>query len=187
MKHIVAVAWAAAFAFVIWFAAPTVDAQRGPQNPDFIADPGNPDQGLALAKRSAASAVSTFARARGAGVPVGARASARASERALSFLASHGAAFGLERASDVRLLRETAPDETGVEHVRFEQLHQGVPVTAGQLIVHVRRDHVVAANSEVLAELPADVSPVLLPAEATVKARELMARQRDASTAAEVT
>jgi Zn-dependent metalloprotease len=187
MKHIAGVACAAAFGVLIWFAAPAVDAQRGAQNPEFLADPGNPDQGLALTKHSGASAVSTFARARGAGVPAGGRQSARASERALTFLASHGNAFGLERASDVRLLRETAPDETGVEHVRFQQLHQGVPVTAGQLIVHLRRDHVVAANSEVLSELPADVLPDLLSAEATVKARELMARQRDAATAAELT
>jgi bacillolysin len=187
MKQIVGVAWATMLAILISFASAPIDAQRGAQSPEFLADPGNPDQGLTLTKHSGTAAVSTFARARGAGIPVAARESARASERALSFLASHGAAFGVERASDVRLLRETAPDEVGVEHVRFQQLHQGVPVTAGQMIVHLRGDHVVAANSEVLSDLPDDLSPSLLAAEATVRARELMERQRDAATAAELT
>ena len=187
MKHIVGFAVAGALSAFVWFASPIVDAQRGPQNPDFLSNPGNPDEGLALTRRTTRAGATTFARPRGGGIPVAAPDSARASQRALSFLASHGSAFGLERASDVRLLRESAPDDGGIEHVRFQQLHHGLPVTAGQMIVHLKGERVVAANSEILTELPEAVSPALLPAEATARARELMQRQSIPTPAAQLT
>jgi bacillolysin len=185
MKHIVAFGWVSMLALVLWFASPATQAQNS-AGPDFLADAGNPSDGLLVTNRAAASGMATFARARGAGLEVKASASDSASQRALAFVTSYGSTFGLRRAADVRVMRESSPDEVGMEHVRLQQVVGGVPVTAGQFLVHLRGTHVVAANADLLNDVAVDVSPTLLPAEATARARELMERQRDAATAAEL-
>lgn len=83
-------------------------------------------------------------------------ASAPASERALAFLATHGKAFGMNDPSKVRVLRATPKDQVGMEHVRLQQLHKGIPVTAGELTVHLRRASVVSVLAKTLPD-PTDV------------------------------
>src|SRR5262245_12278463 len=183
MRRTIALGCSGMLALVLWLATPATQAQRG-AGPDFLPDTSDPSDGLVVTNRAAGSGVATFARARGAGVAVEAPSSASASQRALAFVASHGPAFGLRQAADVRVLRATRPDGVGLEHVRFQQLVEGIPVTAGELAVHLRGARVVAVNADLLSDAAVDVTPVLLPEDAIARARELMARQVDAATAA---
>jgi len=83
-------------------------------------------------------------------------ASAPPSERALAFLGAYGKAFGIKDPSKVRVLRATPKDQVGMEHVRLQQLHEGIPVTAGELTVHLRGASVVSVLAKTLPD-PADV------------------------------
>ena len=71
-----------------------------------------------------------------------------------------------------------------MEHVRFQQTHQGVPVTGGELSVHLRGSAVIAVNAKILADLETiDTSPVVSAAEAVVLATEALARNLGTSDA----
>jgi bacillolysin len=94
-------------------------------------------------------------------------ASAPAAERALDFLALHGAAFGIADPATLALMRVSAPDEVGMEHARFRQTYRGVPVTGGEVTVHLRGADVVAVNAHTLDGLEGiDVTPALAAPEA---------------------
>ena len=98
-------------------------------------------------------------------------------ERALEFVDDHGLPFGLSRRTQLRHLRSRT-DRLGFEHVRFEQVHRGVPVTAGEFLVHLNGARVVAANGAVLADLPDDVTPTVDPDGAREAAARLLALRR---------
>lgn len=103
--------------------------------------------------RSRATGLATFVRplsARGIAVPGASGANVEA--RARAFVSSAGELFGIPTADGVRV-RRTSKDELGVEHVRFEQTHAGVPVRGGELLVHLRGAAVVAANGRTLPEV----------------------------------
>ncbi|MHC4278403.1 MAG: hypothetical protein ACYSTI_13960, partial [Planctomycetota bacterium] len=53
-------------------------------------------------------------------IPVPAPAFGSAAERALSFLAVHGRAFGLRGAWEYQAIRARGPDHVGMEHVRLQ-------------------------------------------------------------------
>lgn len=76
-----------------------------------------------------------------------------AEERARELLASHGGAFGLGPGDAMELVAESAPDEAGMEHVRFRQTYRGIPVAGGELSVHLRGRDVVAVNANTAADL----------------------------------
>lgn len=90
---------------------------------------------------------------------------APAAERAKAFVATHGRLFGIGDATEVAVVRVTGPDEVGMEHVRLRQLQDGVPVTAGELIVHLRGGALLAANGKTLPPQAVGVVPAV-PAEA---------------------
>ncbi len=69
-------------------------------------------------------------------------ATSPARERALAFVDGYGAAFGLAGRAAVAVSAASAPDELGIEHVRLRQLVDGVPVTGGELTIHLDRDGV---------------------------------------------
>src|SRR6185369_14288118 len=98
--------------------------------------------------------------------------------RALSFVQAYGKPFGLADSSQVRLLRASQKDELGLEHVRFQQVHRGVPVTGGEFLVHLKGSRAMAANGNTLADLPDDVVPTLSPELATSAARQLIEKRR---------
>ena len=100
--------------------------------------------------------ISFLATSRGHPIRLDVPASAPASERALAFLATHGKAFGMNDPSKVRVLRATPKDQVGMEHVRLQQLHKGIPVTAGELTVHLRGASVVSVLAKTLPD-PTDV------------------------------
>ncbi len=134
-------------------------------------------QGLTVRQTSPRTGLATFASADGDGLLLPVSANLPAESRALAFLGLHGPAFGLDRAG-VQLQRAPTVDLLAVEHVRFQQVHMGVPVRAGEFLVHLRGAHVVGANGNVLTDLPSDVTPALTPQEAIERAREVVRRYR---------
>jgi Zn-dependent metalloprotease len=133
-----------------------------------------PGERLDIRTTGQATALVTFATAGGEGmlVPLGPAAPAEA--RALSFVDAYGDAFGLTDSSQVRLLRAASVDDLGVEHVRFQQVHQGIPVRAGEFLVHLRGSRAIAANGHLTTRFPADVTPALAAPAAQAAARELI-------------
>ena len=98
----------------------------------------------------------------------------------MAFLADYGKAFGIQDPSQVRVLREVARDETGMEHVRFQQLHRDVPVTGGELTVHLRGADVVSVLAETLSDLDSiDVVPTLDAETALIVAEILLEKNFD--------
>ncbi|MFZ5881379.1 MAG: M4 family metallopeptidase [Chloroflexota bacterium] len=97
---------------------------------------------------------------------------------ARSFLAAYGSQFGIRDAyADLRLLRETT-SETGSGAVRFQQTHRGIPVLAGEMIVHLdSARNVLSANGEILPNLDLEVTPVVDAAAAARTALQVTAKE----------
>lgn len=95
---------------------------------------------------------------------------------ALAFLETHGSVFGLaSTATEVELARPSQRDALGMDHVRFRQVVRGVPVTAGELIVHLRGSDVVAVNAETLPNADAvNTDPTVSTESALEMARTLL-------------
>lgn len=137
-----------------------------------------------LIKRSARSGLATFVSApQGRSIPLTDRTALTPSARALSFVAAYGDAFGLRGNQNVRVER-TERDALGVDHVRMKQVVAGVPVTGGELIVHLRGSSVVAANGKTLEGLDGfDVIPALAANQAENIARTFITRRFNAPNA----
>ena len=69
----------------------------------------------------------------------------------LAFFSTYGAAFGITDTSQLKLTRLQGPDEVGMHHVRFQQLHNGVPVRAAEVTVHLRGANVVTVQAQTLS------------------------------------
>lgn len=116
---------------------------------------------------------------RRAAVPVVGAAVTRPEEMAQTFLQGYGDAFGLRGAGDVELRGPALRDELGLEHVRFQQVVNGVPVTAGEVSVHLRGSEVVAVNAETLPDLEGfDTTPTFYANQALDSVRKLVASPR---------
>ncbi len=112
-------------------------------------------------------------------------ATAPAAARALAFLDDHGAAFGVSGRDGLSTVRATGRDEVGIEHVRFRQTHRGVPVTGGELIVHLRGSAVVAVNGKTLSGLDhVEIAPAIDARAAKEAVRLLLERRFGVSGAA---
>lgn len=114
----------------------------------------------------------------GPGIALSTPPGAGPEERTQAFLAQHGQAFGLGADKALRVTRVAPPDGLGREHVRVQQTHRGIPISGAELAVHLKGDHVVAANGISLdaAELSdLDLSPTLTAAQAQDAARDLVA------------
>jgi hypothetical protein len=59
-------------------------------------------------------------------------------------------------------------------------MHDGIPVTAGEMIVHLKDDRVIGANAHTLGELPALTVPGILPAAVIDEARAVLEKHRPA-------
>lgn len=109
--------------------------------------------GAAELTRSGVTGVVTFfSSGERSGVLVPDPSATAPSARALSFLETYGQAFGLSSAADLQLKSMTS-DELQMDHVRFQQLHEGIPVTGGEVIVHLRGNRILAANGKALPDL----------------------------------
>jgi len=78
---------------------------------------------------------------------------ASAEHRARAFLAIGGAAVGIASPDDAAALGSDGPDDLGMEHVRLQQLHRGIPVRGGEIVIHLRGASVVAVNARTLGNL----------------------------------
>jgi Zn-dependent metalloprotease len=114
------------------------------------------------------------------GAPLAGRlpASDPAEARALSFLESYGPAFGIASTRDVHLVEASFPDEVGMEHVRYVQTYRGVPVTGGELTVHLRGAGLVAILGKTVADWGTiDVEPLVGAADAELEAQQSLAER----------
>jgi cysteine-rich repeat protein len=109
---------------------------------------------------SALSGAARFLRMpRGYGVPTSRAAASTAAGRTAAFLHEFGPRLGLPAAASTVLLEQSGPDRVGMEHVRLEVTHRGVPIWGAQLTVHLRGGTVVAVHSRTGATPDVDVSP----------------------------
>jgi bacillolysin len=133
--------------------------------------------------RSPRTGLATFlTMPRGQSIPVPDRAAVGAEDRALSFIDVYGQAFGLRGRADVSMLR-TQTDELGVEHVRLRQFWSGVPITGGEVILHLRNRAVIAANGRTLETARIEglsVEPIITPEGAIDAARALAGKRLNA-------
>jgi bacillolysin len=160
-----AYAVAVSFVSVLTFAAPP----QPPPGPT-IASLTEPDEGLTVMHRSPQTGLPTFAASRGRGLLLAVPAAASAESRAMAFVNAYGRDFGLAGDSAVEIERSSPVDEAGLEHVRMQQVHQGIPITAGELLVHLKGTRAMAANGHTLTDLPDDVQPAITAAQAAAKA-----------------
>src|SRR5688572_18680994 len=108
----------------------------------------------------------------GAPVRVAASAADPADARAAAFLAVHGRAFGIAGPSWARVERVTGPDALGMERVRYRQMHAGIPVTAGEMSLHLKGASVVAVAAKTLAvDNTLNATPSFTADEAAARAR----------------
>ena len=96
---------------------------------------------------------------------------------ARGFLRANGADFGLrDQAVELRATREHSP-APGRSSVRFEQVHRGVPVVGGELIVNVDdKGNVLSAGGEVVPDLEVGVTPAVTAAQAEATALAAIAK-----------
>jgi Zn-dependent metalloprotease len=92
--------------------------------------------------------------------PSGVTAAAPPKRAARSFLGRYGTAFGLPDAeSELRAIETTAAPK-GRSAVRFQQLHEGIPVIGGELVLNLdSRNRILSASGEVLPQASLDVRP----------------------------
>ncbi len=134
--------------------------------------------GALVTTRSPVTGLVSFVNVEGdRSIGAAANASGSATERALAFVDTYGAAFALAGRAEVSVASVSGIDEVGQEHIRLRQLHRGVPVTGGEITVHVARDGVRAVLAKTVA-VPADlaVTPRVSAEEALTNVRELLAK-----------
>lgn len=96
---------------------------------------------------------------------------------ARAFLDQYAAQFGIRDPQSELALMRARPLENGAAAVRFQQMHQGVPVMAGELIVRVDRlGQTLAASGEALPDPDLSVQPGITAATAAQTAGGLIAK-----------
>jgi len=105
------------------------------------------------------------------------------SERAFVFLDQYGEAFGItdpKMQVTVTSVQDAETDEASMDHVRLQQTHQGVPVTAGELTLHLREDRIRFVLAKTLNGLEdLDTEPALSAGEARTEVEEFLIKHFD--------
>ena len=130
------------------------------------------------ARYSPSTGYATFLSFRSGGLPFAASGGVEARTR--SFLEAYGAAFGFGPESEARIASHVPSDAVGQEHVRLQQTFQGVPVVAGELMLHFRQGKLVAANGRALPGVAVDTTPSVAPERAEEAVRETLRKHLDA-------
>jgi len=146
--------------------------------PASIPSLGECRESMVIKDVSPQTGFATFASSPGQGIILPVSAAAPAEERARSFVDNYGKAFGLSGASQLRLFKAAEVDALGLEHVRFQQVHKGVPVVGAEFMVHLKGSRAIVANGHVIADLPDDVIPKLPPDFARFRAQQAMKKYR---------
>lgn len=113
-------------------------------------------------------------------IPTSFAASVSAVERGKKFLDLYGAAFDITSSNQIQLQRPTRPDQLGMEHVRFQQVKNGVPVRGGEIILHLRGANATAITAKTLPDsdlAKVATTPTLTAAQAITTAKKLLAKQ----------
>ena len=127
--------------------------------------------------RSKRTQLATFISAPGGSIPVPEGSASTREARALSFVQTYGRAFGLRGRADVSVSRAET-DALGIDHVRLRQVRSGIPVTGGELVVHLRGNRVIAANGKTLDQIDAlTLQPAVSSFNAAGAARNLLNRR----------
>ena len=112
--------------------------------------------------------------------PAGLSADASPETAARAHLSEYGVLFGLsDQASQLRT-EETSSAGTGRSLVRFQQVHDGVPVLGGEINVQVDdANNLLVANGEVLPGVSRDTKPTVSAEKARETALAKIAKDRD--------
>lgn len=137
-----------------------------------------PGEGLTIREVSASTGFVTFASSGQKGILLALQPGTSAEARAKNFVDLYGAEFGLTDSSQVEMRRPAEVDELGVEHVRLQQVHEGIPVRAGELLVHLDGLRVVVVNGHVIDDFPQSLTPNVTPARARAVAQALIEKHR---------
>lgn len=99
-----------------------------------------------------------------------------AESRARTFLnAFQGAFADPSMPQELTAVKVVEKDEVGFSHVRFQQIIDGVPVTSGEIVIHLNDDGVTAVNSTLLTEKKqSDKVPTIQTGYALKLARDLV-------------
>jgi len=87
-------------------------------------------------------------------------------QAARQFFAEYGALYAMRDQAQELTLARIDHDGLDMQHVRFDQTVNGVPVFGGQMIVHLRGDEITAVNGKYFPNVSVDTSPRLTQAEA---------------------
>ena len=96
--------------------------------------------------------------------------------RALEFVDLYGPAFGLDSDSVV-VERVSRSDDTGIDHVRLQQVVKGIPVAGGETIVHLRGNEVVSVLAKTAPDLDRVATTPVIAASAAIEAARCCSRQ----------
>lgn len=111
----------------------------------------------------------------GRDMALGTGLSAEAAARA--FLSEYGALFGLADPPTELIVKGQTIAAAGRTAVRFQQVHRGVPVLGGELMVNLdRAGNVLSANGEISPAPAVDITPALTAAQAQGQALALAAK-----------
>lgn len=113
-------------------------------------------------------------------IPTTLAATTSAVERGQKFLELYGAAFGITAKNQVQLQRNPGRDNLGMEHVRFQQAKNGIPVRGGEIIVHLRGANATAITAKTLPAADLErvaTTPTVTAQQATDAAKALLAKQ----------
>ncbi|HEY90566.1 MAG TPA: M4 family metallopeptidase, partial [Dehalococcoidia bacterium] len=66
---------------------------------------------------------------------------------ARSFLSEYRNLFAIKAPEEELLLKDTSTDKQGNRHLRFQQMHHGIPVFGNELIVHLKSDNVIQGTN----------------------------------------
>ena len=129
-------------------------------------------------RQSEVTGLATFMAApRGKPIPTFAPPTAKADDRSRQFLNLYGKAFGLTLPEQLQVQKVQGPDNVGIEHVRYRQLHRGVPITGGEIIVHMKGTNVTAVNAKTLPDLDTvNTTPTITPQQASIAAQEVLVK-----------
>jgi Zn-dependent metalloprotease len=100
-----------------------------------------------------------------------------ARSRALNYVKTYGAAFGVSDAAKELRTKSSSTDSLGVTHVKMDQTYQGLPVLGQRLIVHVDADGARGVNGEFLAIDGLSTAPRV--SQAIAEAKAVHSRSKD--------
>ncbi len=109
--------------------------------------------------------------------PTALSATASREDAARGFLAIYGPLFGLTNQSQELISKSDKVADRGRDFQRFQQVYNGIPVIAGEIIVQLdSRNNILSANGEVLPDISIATSPAIAADSAAQSALEIVAK-----------